>query len=601
MATRTVKAKVELDGEKQYKQAISELNTGNRTLASEMRKLQAEYKGNTESVEYLTKRGEILERQLLQQKNKVQTLKDAVAESAKQYGEADKRTQKLVQKLNYAEAAQFDLQHSIEENNAEITKQGQVMVGVTNKVTELADQLGINLPPAARKALDGMQNLSTGSAVAMAATVAAVTAVIAAVKKLHEATLEAAHDVDNTITESMVTGLSTTTLQQFQYAENLIDVSVNTLTGSLTKLTRNMASAQDGNASLAESFASLGVSIEDSNGNLRTSEEVFYDVIDALGQIDNATERDAAAMELMGKSAQELNPLIIQGTETLRALGAEAEATGYVLDESQIKKLGEVDDAYQRMQLTIDATKKQLAADFAPASQEAMELFTKGIKAAADMLVRSGIVDGLASILQSLGGIIEVGASLVNSLIPGANGALGALTVTLGGVAQLLALISDAANVVAGLLTLDFNRIGVAMGFGKSSGQASNWQRVYMQQNGTWEQYNSYYNRSNPYSDTSKYGYDSATGQYYDLRTGNYMYGMNASGNDNWRGGLTYLGENGPETAILPSGTRILSAQDTRALSGGDTFVFNIEARTVKEFNDLMNLVDTARVRRRMA
>lgn len=601
MATRTVKAKVELEGEKQYKQALSELNTGNRTLASEMRKLQAEYKGNTESVEYLTKRGEILERQLLQQKDKVQTLREAVEASAKQYGEADKRTQEWVQKLNNAEAAEFDLQHSIEENNAEIEKQGQAMGGVTNKVTELADQLGINLPPAAKKALEGMQNLSTGSAVAMAAAVASITAVITAVKKLHETTLDAAHDVDAVITESMVTGLSTTTLQQFQYAENLIDVSVSTLTGSLTKLTRNMASAQDGNEGLAESFASLGVAIEDENGHLRNNEEVFYDVIDALGQIDNATERDAVAMELMGKSAQELNPLIIQGTDALRALGEEAENAGYVLDESQIKKLGEVDDAYQRMQLTIDATKKQLAADFAPASREAMELFTKGVKAAADMLVRSGIIDGLASILESLGGIIEVGASLVNNLIPGANGALGALTVTLGGVAQLLALISDAANVVAGLLTLDFNRIGVAMGFGKSSGQASNWQRVYMQQSGTWDQYYSYYNQSNPYSDKSKYGYDSASGQYYDLRTGNYMYGMNASGNDNWRGGMTYLGENGPETAILPSGTRILSAQDTRALSGGDTFVFNIEAKTVKEFNNLMNLVDTARVRRRMA
>ena len=75
MATRTVKARVALDGEAEYKQALQEINTGNRTLASEMKKLQAEYKGNSESMEFLTKKGEVLERQLLQQRDKVETLR----------------------------------------------------------------------------------------------------------------------------------------------------------------------------------------------------------------------------------------------------------------------------------------------------------------------------------------------------------------------------------------------------------------------------------------------------------------------------------------------------------------------------------------------
>ena len=107
MATRTVKARVELDGEKEYKQALSELNAGNRTLGSEMRKLQAEYKGNTESVEFLTKKGELLERQLLQQKDKVETLRKAVQDSAEKFGESDKRTQEWIKDLNNAEAAEF--------------------------------------------------------------------------------------------------------------------------------------------------------------------------------------------------------------------------------------------------------------------------------------------------------------------------------------------------------------------------------------------------------------------------------------------------------------------------------------------------------------
>ena len=75
---RTIGARIELDGEAEYKKAISEINSGNRTLASEMRKLQAEYQGNGDSMEFLTKKGELLEKQLLQQKEKVETLRGAV-------------------------------------------------------------------------------------------------------------------------------------------------------------------------------------------------------------------------------------------------------------------------------------------------------------------------------------------------------------------------------------------------------------------------------------------------------------------------------------------------------------------------------------------
>ena len=62
MATRTAKLRVQVDGEKEYKQAIADLNKGNQVLASEMRKLQAEYKGNEGSIEALTKKGDLLQR-----------------------------------------------------------------------------------------------------------------------------------------------------------------------------------------------------------------------------------------------------------------------------------------------------------------------------------------------------------------------------------------------------------------------------------------------------------------------------------------------------------------------------------------------------------
>lgn len=568
MATRTIKAKVELDGEKEYKKALQELNTGNKELASEMRKLQAEYKGNTESTEFLTKKGELLERQLLQQRDKVETLRKAVQASAEKYGEASTETQNWMIKLNNAEAEEYDLQHAIEENNGALQGQGEEMAGLGDTVDKLGQKLGISLPENAKKALNGMGSFSTETVAKLGAVAAAVAAVTAAVKKMHEMTLEAAKGVDEIITESMTTGLSTRQIQQFKYAENLIDVSYSTITSTLTKLTKNMADARDGNANLAAAFASLGVSIEDaSTGQLRPAIDVFYDCVDALGAVENSTERDAITMELMGKSAQDLNPLIIQGSDALRELADEAEATGYVLDESQIKKLGEVDDAYQRMQLTVEATKKQLAADFAPASESAMDLFSKAVQKGADVLDRSGIIENLGSILASLADIIGDVLDMTGS-IPGLDSALTGLKVTLGAVAQFCALIADAADLIKSIVTLDFGGVKNALGFGYSKGNPNHYQTVYMQQSGKYEEYKAW---------TPSY---------------------NASGNDNWRGGLTWLHEGGPEIVDLPQGSRIYSAQESREMVGGDTFIINV-AR-VDEIDEVVDWFKSRRIRGRM-
>lgn len=551
MATRTVKARVEVDGEKEYKAALSDLNKGNQVLASEMRKLQAQYKGNEDSTEALTAKGELLERQLLQQKDKVSTLREALANAAKEYGEADKRTQDWAIKLNNAEAAQYDLERAIEENNGALATQGEEMIGLGDGLDELAGKFGIKIPDAAKNALNSMGDFSAGTVAGLAAVAAGVTAAIKAVQKLNEITIEAAAKADELITESMTTGLSTETIQKFQYAENLIDVSYSTISGSLTKLTANMAKARDGNEDLAEAFAALGVSITDTaTGELRPAEDVFYDVIDALGQIENATERDAATMEIFGKSAQDLNPLILQGSDALRQLGEEAEATGYVLDESQIAKLGQVDDAYQRMQLQIEATKNELAVQFAPASESAMQLFADMAAKAGAALERSQVIENLATIIGSLLDMFGAIGDLITQ-IPLFQVALDALRIALGAVANIIDGVSRGIQTITSAMKGDFSSIGQIW-----SGYGAQW--------------------------TS-------------------LLGHNAGGTDNWRGGLTYWGESGQEMAILPSGTQILSSQDTRTAAGSYVFNVTIDAKNVREFNDIVALAMSARVRGRMA
>lgn len=574
-ARPTVGPRVEVDGLKEYKQAISELNASNKTLSAELRKLQAEYRGNEESAEFLTKKGKILEDQLLRQKEKVEQLRAAMQESARINGEADTKTQQYAASLANAEAEVFNLQHAIEDNTKALNGENQQMLSLADVAETLGDKLGIHIPDGAKKALEGVGSFSAGSVAKFGAITAAIALAIKALKELHELTLQAAADVDELVTESMVTGLSTKTLQAWQYAEDLIDVPVSTMTSAMTKLTKSMGEAQAGSESAIEKFAQLGVSITDSNGQLRDAESVFYDVIDALGQMGNQTERDAAGMELLGKNEQELNPLIYAGSKALKNFADEAEATGYILDESQIQKLAEVDDAYHRMQLTVEASKKQLAADFAPASQAAMELFSKAVQTASDVLQKSGIIENTAAILGSLMDIGETILDLIGSF-PGLEGGLKKISDAMYGLALVAAAVADAFKIIMGLQISNWGSgmLREGLGLDYNNGNPNNIQRTIMQHNGTYGEYQSWF----------------TDGQFN---------GYNAGGTDNWRGGWSWVGENGPELALMPSGTQILTAQESRSM-GGDTINITVDVGSLEDLDRLIRWAKSQKIKGRM-
>ena len=94
----------------------------------------------------------------------------------------------------------------------------------------------------------------------------------------------AGRSADDINTLAKVTGLSTEMIQKFSYASDIIDVDLNTLTKSMAKLTKNMETAKKGTGDVASAFKKLGVSITDNKGALWNNQDVFNDVIKALGK-----------------------------------------------------------------------------------------------------------------------------------------------------------------------------------------------------------------------------------------------------------------------------------------------------------------------------
>ena len=190
-----------------------------------------------------------------------------------------------------------------------------------------------------------------------------------------------------------------------------------------------MSSASSGTGAAAEAYARLGVSVTDSNGNLRDGETVYWETIDALGQMEEGAERDALAMQLFGKSAQELNPLIAQGSAGIAELTDEAIAMGAVLSDDQLADLGAFDDSIQRLQAGASAAKNALGLILLPTLQsladEGIGLlgeFTTGlIEANGDWTQISAVIGNtfgsLAStLLEQLPNVISVGTSMVSAL-----------------------------------------------------------------------------------------------------------------------------------------------------------------------------------------
>lgn len=592
-----INTKFTLSGEKEYKQAISEIGSGMKVLDSEMRKVSSAYAQNADSVEALNAKNDVLERKISTQAEKIEYLKAALQQSAEKYGEADKRTMQWQTSLNNAEAELNNLNNQFDENKQKIADSGKEMGNLGDVVNGLTSKLGIQLPDGMKSSMNAMGSLDTQS-LALAGGFAAVAAAIVKVEKaMISMTKESASFADNIITLSMQTGQSTQQLQEFAYASELIDVSVDTLQGSLTKLTNNMQDTMNGTGNAKASFEALGVSVTNADGSMRSANDVFYETIDALGQVKNETERDAMSMDIFGRSAQDLNPLIIQGSKTLKAYADEAHNVGYVLDDKALSALGAVDDAYQRLQKTQEGVKNQLAAEFAPYLEEFYGDVTTMVKDGGKALKDSGIVDAFGMLLETVGDILNPMSDLSNNRVP-------ALTKALQPLAKVMALMADAAELLKGVINFSTGHISEgwgqmthALGFGYSSGNGNNYQNLldsYTAQQ--WGQ--SAADLAKAYEDAIARGDPSTIGITEDEWIRRYL-GGNAAGTDNWRGGWTRVNENGLERIFLPSGSRIQTASETRYTSG-DTYNTTVYVDHVDDLDTILRIAKNARITARM-
>lgn len=562
--------------EKLDKIAMSEVDRKMAILQQEFELTTEKTKSFSTETEQLTTKSNMLSDKITLQTQKVELSKKAYEEARTSGEKNEHQLSSLYSAYIQNETALEKLNNELNENNQKIKDGETTSKSFGDTIRNVAGSLGIDVNPA----VEALASKFDGVSEATGTAVLALGTVLTTLGKLALNTASHAGEVEEL---SHKYGLATSTVQELMYAEGYLEISVDQIGSSMQKMTKNMDSARSGTGDAAEAFKKLHVKITESNGQLRDSEQVFYNTIDALGSIKNETEKNALSMAIFGKSAADLNNLILEGSSGMKAYQKEAHEVGAVMSDELVSSAAATDDKIEKLKEKFKATGVTLSTTVLPV----IETFAD-ILGAIPTPVLTGIIvfGGLIIIFGTVSKAIA-GVTAANTLLSVSNTTVAATGVTAAAgmsplLIALLAIAAVIAIIVAGVAGMKqamssvkdtISDVTEGMG-GVMNGASATNDTVNMIKMKSAEYGNTYYAPANtPY--TGGKGY--------------------AEGTKYHQGGARWVGENGPEIYEFPVGGIVHDNNESALLTGGDTFVFNVQADNIKELNDLIDMANRYR------
>lgn len=586
MATKIQGITIEVGGDTSpLAKAFESVNKVISSTQTELRQVEKALKLNPSSTELLAQKQQLLSEQVKNTSEKISKLKEIEQEVQKRR-EADPTNKDLAQQLrtvqrelSNTEAGLQKLQTEYKDTEGTLKNLNQTVDDGAGKHRTFKDRLS--------EVFQGLKNFVTGNREAAESSAMAATeinskleiwnkfsnVVANATRKLFDFVSGAAQKADDLNTLAKVTGLTTEEIQKLQYSSSFIDVDFDTLSSSLSHLTKCMSDAQRGTGEAKWALDDLRISLIDNHGQMKSNTEVFYEIIDKLGKIENVTKRDSLAMAIFGESAQKLNPLIMAGSEQLRALGIEAENAGIIMAQDTLDGANQLNDILDKLKLTIAGVAAAAGAELAGSMVTFFEAITPLILALAKVIALIGKIPPQALIV--IGIIITAVTAFmkVTQAVSAAKGMFEMMNPTMWKtVGIIMAIITALIALIALIVVLtdkteDVGKVGEAI------------ERMS--------------------SDVGNVDVSGSKIPHY------------ATGTNYHRGGLAYITEYSPEQLSLPNGTNMVvmprgtkvkpnvSGTLSAGAGGGDVFNISINANNVKEFNDIIRLAERARQERR--
>ena len=392
---------IELGGDASgLEQALKDVNKEIKNTQDQLKDVERLLKLDPKNTELLAQKHKLLGDQINNAKNKLDSLKKAQA--TMDANGVDKNSDQYMA-----------LQREIAATETEVKNLETASKDTANAMSSIA-KAADKVATGAQKVADKTKKLSAAAAGALGA-----------IGGLAIKTVKSADEL-NTLAKQ--TGFSVEELQKFQYASDLVDVSMEDITGAATKLKKSVAGD-------SKELAKLGVKTKNADGSFRNINDIFYDTLAALGDVQNETERDTLAMAIFGRSADSLAGIVDDGGKSLKELGQEAEDMGLIMGQDTVDSLNNVNDQMDRLKAQATAT---LAQEGAKAMEVLLPLFEK-------------VVSGISSIIEWVGSLDEQQLQTIITIL----GVVAAIS-------PLASLISKVSSMIAFIPTL-LSTLGAAM------------------------------------------------------------------------------------------------------------------------------------------
>ena len=441
--------KIGVEGEKEFKKALAEINQNFKVLGSEMKLVSSQFDKNDKSVDALTARNQVLNKEIDEQKNKIELLKQALDNASNSFGENDRRTQQWQIKLNNAQATLNDLEKELKDNNDTLDKTADEL----NDAEKEADDFGDEIDDAGKQSdsaggkFSKVKGIVAGFGKALAGATAAIgAAAVATGKKLKDMADETAAAGDEIDKNSQRLGLSKKAYQEWDYVLSQSGVDINSVQTGFKSMTNSIDDAKNGSETAIKKFTALGISMSDLKTMSR--EDIFNKAVEGLQNITDDTTKAALANDLFGKSGQNIMPLLNATADSTQNLKDKAHELGMVMSDEAVQAAVDYTDNMDTLQRTFSGLKNSIMGDILPGFNDIL-LGLTGLMTGADG-AKEQLQLGAQEIVTSISGIFpqltEILLTLVTAIAGVAPSIIQALVT---GIAENLpALVESASNII---------------------------------------------------------------------------------------------------------------------------------------------------------
>ena len=447
--------KIGLEGEKEFKKALADINQSFKVLGSEMKVVQSQFDKNDDSVEALTARNQVLGKEIDAQKKKIETLRKALENASTSFGENDRRTQQWQIQLNNAQAALNNMERELDQNQRAIDSMGDEMRDAAQQTDKFGDEIddAADKTDKASGKLEKVGSVLKGLAVTAGAAVAAAGAALAGLTKsfldLAESTREYREDqakLDAAFTTAGFTaeqaGEAYTGFYAILGEEDRSVEAVNHL-AKLCSTEEELAQWTDIAAGVWATFGdSLPIEglTEAANETAKTG-TITGQLADALNWAGVNEEAFQSALD--GCSSEQERAALI--TDTLNGLYQEAAETyktlnGDVMEAQRAQAL--LTDAYAQLGAIAEpimTTLKTMAADVLTAMIPFVSLMGEGLQG-----VLNGTAGAAETFAEGISGLVSVLMEKLSTIVPVIGEAI---------LASLPVLLEAGVNIIATLVT----------------------------------------------------------------------------------------------------------------------------------------------------